>query len=67
MPYYDRKPGYVRDEIRQALKRLTDREYLGKLCTHTAKGHAKCRGWNRRAWANYEAWRKLQGGSHATA
>jgi hypothetical protein len=61
MSYYDRKPGYYKDEVRQALKRLTDREFLGKLCTHTAKRRRErdaCCGWNRQGWSLHEAWKR---------
>lgn len=59
--YFDRKPGYLREEVRQAAKRLTDQQFLGKVCHHSAKRcrHKEaCTGWNRTAWARHTTWLK---------
>lgn len=63
--YWDKPPGYGKAETRRMFKRLTLREHLEKICTHTplhpgkdVHGRAACAGWNRKAWSWHEQWRR---------
>lgn len=57
--WWDRKPGYWRDELRVVSKPLTDREFLSHICGHTGKrSNSECKGWNRKAWSWHEEWKR---------
>src|SRR5438876_884935 len=65
MSYWDKKPGYVKQETRALFERFTARQFMGRYCTHK-ENHwgVACNGWNRKGWDCHDKWLRDQRGAH---
>ena len=58
--YWDRKPGWVKDDLRKMQKRQTLHEFMSARCSHH-QNYGVCYGWNRKAWSDHSKWAKEAG------
>ena len=49
--YFDKKPGYVRTEVRQMFAKVTDWTFMSSHCKHRVRHTKACQGVGRHAWA----------------
>lgn len=48
--WWSKKPGWYKDEVKRALWRYTDHQFLAHQCRHKGTTIRGCNGWSHKDW-----------------